>query len=95
MGMAGPGNGSCLTNCTIATADSDILHSGPALVEVDLDPGKNVLQQSAMSGGEGEGQFVQPIDLLQLLSQPLQITLTNPDGATTSFEETPLTMTTN
>ena len=92
MGMAGPGSGTCLTDCKVATADSDSQHSGPGLVEIDLDPAKNLLQRRDAATENG-GQFVQPIDLLQLLSQPLKLTLTNPDGTATSFEESPLAMT--
>lgn len=84
-GMGGPGSGSCLTDCAIAVDDAEVVHTGPALIEVNLDPRKNVLQ-SATAPGSG-GPIVQPIDLLQLLSQPLRITVQDPAGSAVPFTE--------
>ncbi len=81
--MGGPGTGTCLTDCSITTVTSDAVHSGPGLILVSLDPTLNNLQDP-QSSGTG---LVQPIDLLQLLSQPLQITVTNPDQKSTQFQE--------
>lgn len=85
MGTGGPGSGTCLTGCTVKISESDVVHSGPALIQVNLDATKNLLQQPSMTGSGGA--FVQPIDLLQLLSQPLQITVTNPDQKASLFQE--------
>lgn len=84
-GMGGPGSGTCLTGCALTLADSDIIHVGPALIEVNFDPARNILQSLAAQGSGAP--LMQPIDLLQLLSQPLQITLTDPNGATVTFTE--------
>lgn len=88
MGMGGPGSGVCLTECAVAADAADIVHSGPALIQVNLEPGKNILQLPPAPGSGGS--FVQPIDLLQLLSQPLRLTVTNPDQSQSSFEEAAL-----
>lgn len=88
MGMGGPGNGTCLTDCAVGIEEADLVHSGPALIQVNLQPGRNVLQLPPAPGSGGS--FVQPIDLLQLLSQPLRVTVTNPDGSQNTFEETAL-----
>lgn len=86
MGMGGlPGSGTCLTDCRVTADDAELVRRGPGLIEVDLDPQKNVLQEGAAPGSGA--QFVQPIDLLQLLSQPLRITVKNPDQAATTFTE--------
>lgn len=84
-GMGGTGSGTCLTGCTVTIGATDVVHSGPALIQVNLDLAKNILQQPPLAGS-GEAP-VQPIDLLQLLSQPLQITVTNPDQKTALFQE--------
>ena len=83
-GMGGPGSGTCLTDCAIAVDDTEVLHTGPALIEVDLDPRKNVLQSAT---APGSGPIVQPVDLLQLLSQPLKITIQDPAGSAVTFTE--------
>lgn len=88
IGMGGPGNGVCLTSCQVVADPSDIVHRGPALIEVNLEPAKNILQLPPAPGSGGA--FVQPIDLLQLLSQPLRLTVTNPDQSQSVFEETAL-----
>lgn len=88
MGMGGPGSGTCLTDCAVVADESEIVHSGPALIQVNLDPNKNILQLPPAPGSGG--QFVQPIDLLQLLSQPLRLTVKNPDQSQSSFEEAAL-----
>lgn len=88
IGMGGPGSGVCLTDCAVVAEPSDIVHSGPALIQVNLEPEKNILQLPPAPGSGG--LFVQPIDLLQLLSQPLRFTVTNPDQSQSVFEEAAL-----
>lgn len=87
MGMGGPGSGTCLTDCTVGIDEVDLVRSGPALIQVNLAPEKNILQQVLVPGNSG-GLFVQPIDLLVLLTQPLRITVTNPDLTQVVFQET-------
>lgn len=83
--VGGPGSGTCLTDCTVRIDEADLGRSGPALIQVNLDPEKNILQQGAAPGSGGT--LVQPIDLLLLLTQPLRITMTNPDQSQVVFQE--------
>jgi hypothetical protein len=101
MGCSMNNGSSCMTNCTVQT---DVLHTGPALIQLNLEPSNNNLQQQSTDMGTGTTQlpdmgtsagscnYIQPVDLLQLISQPLKITLTSADGNTTlaTFTETPV-----
>ncbi len=73
----------CLTDCSVQVDPNAIIHAGPALIQIPLDPSLNVLQSTA----------TQPrVGLLDLVSRPLKITVTNPDGSNVVFTEPDLSM---
>ena len=79
----------CKTDCVVQLADNPVTYLGTTLMKVAFDPMKNALQSPNRDMTKMQGQAV---DLLLLLSQPLVITVTNPDGASTVFTELGMSM---
>lgn len=69
---------SCRTDCTL---DHTAVRSGPALIELSFDSTKNLLQKGTFDTTGNPEMNVRSVDLLQLLSGPLNITLTDPDDS--------------
>jgi hypothetical protein len=79
----------CRTDCAVQLADNPVTYFGYSLMKVTFDQLKNNLQPPNMDGSQLQAQAV---DLLLLLSQPLQITVTNPDQSSVNFTETAMPM---
>jgi hypothetical protein len=73
----------CRKDCTV---QKEIVHSGPALIQLDFDSSKNFLQEGTVDTAGSPGMSVRSVDLLQLLSGPLEVSLSDPEDASISLK---------
>lgn len=81
----------CRTDCVV---QAEVVHTGPALIELNFDSSKNFLKEGTFvtSGTSGMSMTTRSIDLLQLLSGPLNVTLTLPSDSTFSLKYSEIPM---
>jgi len=73
----------CRTDCTVK---AEVVRSGPALIQLEFDSSKNFLQEGTFDATGSPGMNVRSVDLLQLLSGPLDINVSDPDDSSINLK---------